>query len=54
MRGKPTLSPAANDSTVRWKFTDDQGRGWSGLALVEAAPEGKDQFIVTLKLAPDL
>jgi putative intracellular protease/amidase len=53
MRGKPTLSPAANDSEIRWKFTDDQGRGWSGLGLVEPAPDASDKFIVTLKLARD-
>jgi putative intracellular protease/amidase len=52
MRGAPTLSPAgANDSEVRWKFTDDLGRDWSGLGLIEPAPEEKGQFIVTLKLA---
>jgi len=52
MRGAPTLSPAgANDSEIRWRFTDDQGRDWSGLGLVEPAPDEKAKFIVTLKLA---
>ena len=52
MRGAPTLSPAgANDSEIRWKFTDDQGHDWSGLGLVEPAPDEKAKFIVTLKLA---
>jgi putative intracellular protease/amidase len=46
------LSPvSANQSEIRWKFTDDQGRGWSGLGVVEAAPDDKGKFAVTLKLA---
>jgi len=52
MRGAPVLSTAsANDSKIRWKFTDDQGRDWSGLGLVEPAPDDKSKFIATLKIA---
>jgi len=52
MRGVPIFEEArANDSEIRWKFTDDQGRGWSGLGLVEPALEDKNKFIVTLKIA---
>jgi putative intracellular protease/amidase len=52
MRGAPTFEQArTDDSEIRWKFTDDQGRNWSGLGIVEAAPDNKDQFIATLRLA---
>ena len=52
MRGAPVLSAAsANESRIRWKFIDDQGRGWSGLGLVEPAPADKNKFIVALKIA---
>jgi hypothetical protein len=52
LRGAPTFEQArANDSEIRWKFTDDLGRRWSGLGLVESAPEDKNKFIVTLKIA---
>ena len=52
IRGGVRLSPAsANGSEIRWKFTDDQGRGWSGLGVVEPAAEDKGKFVVTLKLA---
>ena len=52
MRGAPVLSGAsANDSKIRWKFTDDEGRNWSGLCLVEPAPDDKNKFIATLKIA---
>jgi hypothetical protein len=54
IRGSVRLSPEdANDIEIRWKFTDDQGRGWSGLGVVEPAPDDKGKFIVTLKLARD-
>ena len=52
MRGAPVLSAAsANGSKIRWKFTDDQGRGWSGVGGVEPAPDDKIKFIATLKIA---
>src|SRR5262245_54515785 len=52
VRGAPSLSPGgANDSKIRWKFTDDQGRSWSGLGIVEPAPNDKGKFLVTLKLS---
>lgn len=51
LRGAVRLSPVgANKSEIRWKFTDDQGRGWSGLGVVEPAPDDKGEFVVTLKL----
>jgi putative intracellular protease/amidase len=52
IRGVPTFDPArASDSEIRWKFVDDQGRGWRGLGLVEPAPDDKRTFIVTLSIA---
>ena len=54
IRGPIKLSlVGANDSEMRWKFTDDRGSGWSGLGTVEPAPDDKGKFVVTLKLARD-
>ncbi len=54
IRGAVRLSPgSANGSEIRWEFTDDQGRGWTGLGVVEPAPDDKDKFILTLELALD-
>jgi len=51
IRGVPTLSPKrANESEIRWTFTDDQGRNWKGIGSVEGAPEARDKFVVTLKV----
>jgi putative intracellular protease/amidase len=45
-------APKATDrAELEWKFTDDLGRGWSGLSVVEPAPDEKGKFVVTLKLA---
>ena len=52
MRTAPALQQArSNDSEIRWKFTDDQGRAWSGIASVEPARDEKDKFVATLKIA---
>jgi len=54
IRGAVNLSPmSATDPSIKWKFTDDQGRDWAGLGTVEASPEDKGKFIVTLRLARD-
>jgi putative intracellular protease/amidase len=47
----PTFIEGGKDSDMRWKFTDDQGRKWNGLGVVERAPDEADKFVVTLKLA---
>jgi putative intracellular protease/amidase len=53
-RGAVTLMPrGAGDSEVRWKFTDERGRGWSGVGVAEPSAEDKGKFVVTLKLARD-
>ena len=52
MRGMPRLSPG-NGSEIRWRFTDDQRRGWRGAGVVEPAPDEKGKFVLTLKLARD-
>lgn len=52
LRGTPRFS-RGNGSEVRWEFTDDQGRDWSGIGVVEPAPNEKGGFILTLKLARD-
>jgi len=52
IRGTPTFEQArTNDSEIRWKFTDDQGRGWNGVGVVERAPDDKSKFIASLKIA---
>jgi putative intracellular protease/amidase len=54
IRGAVNVSPmSASDSRIKWKFTDDQGRDWAGLGTVEASPDDKGKFIVTLRLARD-
>ena len=51
IRSTPILAPKrANESAISWKFTDDQGRNWNGSGSVEAAPDDRGKFIVTLKL----
>ena len=53
-RGTVTLLPRrASDNEVRWKFTDERGRGWSGVGVAEPSAEDKSKFVVTLKLARD-
>ena len=51
MRGVPELTGGKNGSEIRWRFTDTDGRDWSGVGLVEPAPDEKGKFIVTLKVA---
>src|SRR5439155_26103214 len=49
MRGAPVSRAAsANDSKIRWRFIDDEGREWSGVGVVESAPED-EQAINTWK-----
>ena len=52
IRGAPRLS-SGNGSEIRWRFTDDQGRDWRGVGVVEPAPDDKSKFVLTLKLALD-
>src|SRR5438067_2247228 len=52
MKGSPKLNlKSGNGSTIKWTFTDDEGRNWRGTGIVEASPDVKDKSIVTLKLA---
>jgi putative intracellular protease/amidase len=44
----------ANQSSLSWKFTDDEGHVWAGEETVQPAPDQKDQFVVTLKLSRQL
>jgi hypothetical protein len=51
IRGAVNVGPAsASDSRIKWKFTDDQGHGWDGSGMVEAAPDDKGKFVVTLRI----
>ena len=55
-RGAVTLLPRVASSSrpeVRWKFTDEQGRGWNGAVVAEPSPDEKGKFVVTLKLDRD-
>jgi len=51
LRSGPTFVPAEKPTEIRYKFTDDQSRAWSGLAVVEAAPDANEKFIISFKLA---
>jgi hypothetical protein len=51
VRSGPTFIKGGKESELKWKFTDEQGRNWNGLGIVEPAPDSKDKFIVVLKLA---
>jgi putative intracellular protease/amidase len=51
VRSGPTFITTKRDSELRWKFTDDQNHDWTGLSTVEPAPDDKEKFILTLKLA---
>jgi len=52
IRGKVNHRPIRpKDSTIKWKFTDDQGHSWNGQVAVKPAPNDKDKFVVSLKLA---
>jgi putative intracellular protease/amidase/DNA-directed RNA polymerase subunit RPC12/RpoP len=54
IQGKTSLSPVhPNDFEIGWQFTDDQGYGWNGLALLVPAPANEGKFVVTLKLRRD-
>jgi len=55
-RGPVTLvssnsSQNNNKSEMTWKFTDEQGYNWNGLAIVETADSQPGKFLVTLKLS---
>ena len=52
IRGAVNVSPlSGDDSRIKWTFTDDQNRDWTGLGTVEPAPDDKGKFVVTLKIA---
>jgi putative intracellular protease/amidase len=36
---------------IEWKFTDEQGRMWRGVASAEPSSDEKGQYVITLKLA---
>lgn len=50
-RGTPALDAQAASSQLKWKFRDDRGRGWRGVAVAEPSPREKDKFVLTLRLA---
>jgi len=45
--------PGTNKGEFGWAFTDDKGRGWTGQGTVEPAPDDREKFVVTLKVALD-
>lgn len=53
LRSGPTFLLTNIDSELRWKFADDQGHSWIGSGVVESAPDDKQKFVLTLKLARD-
>src|SRR5262245_12817645 len=50
MRSAPEFSGGENGSEIKWKFTDTDGRDWSGVGLVTPAPDEKGKFILTLRV----
>ena len=53
VRGSATLLPATaqnGKNEIGWKFTDEQGRDWSGDATVEPSDKA-GKFVLTVKLA---
>lgn len=50
-RGTPALAARAASSQLKWKFTDDEGRGWRGVGVAEPSPGEKEKVILTLRLA---
>jgi len=52
-RGPVVLGGTAGSSRIKWKFTDDQGRGWRGVGIAAPSPDEKDKFVLTLRLARD-
>jgi putative intracellular protease/amidase len=52
-RSGAKLAPRTADNELRWTFTDERGGNWSGSAVVQAAPDEKGQFIVTVRLLRD-
>lgn len=44
------VTPRKRPNEFQWKFTDEQGRAWLGSQLVEPSEEGKDKFVVTVRL----
>jgi len=47
----PEANNSDSQSSLEWKFTDEQNRDWKGRGLVEPATGEPGKFVVTLNLA---
>ena len=50
IRSGPTFISSEKESELTWKFSDDRGQAWNGLAVVEPVSDTQDKFVVTLRL----
>jgi len=48
-RGAVTMKASSSSSGINWKFTDENGRGWTGSGAVEPASDN-GKFVLTLRL----
>jgi putative intracellular protease/amidase len=51
-RGAVTMKAAGSSDTPRinWEFKDENGRNWSGIAVIESSSEDKPKNVLSLKL----
>jgi putative intracellular protease/amidase len=49
--GQASLKKPGGTAEIHWRFSDDQGRSWSGNCVIEPSLDDKDKFVVTMKLA---
>jgi putative intracellular protease/amidase len=47
----PMFDAAASNSQLSWRFTDDRGRAWKGVASIVPGPEPRSGIVATLKLS---
>jgi hypothetical protein len=47
----PVFDAAASNSQLSWKFTDDQGRNWKGVASVVPGAAANPGMVATMKLS---
>jgi len=51
-KGPVSLTVSTTDKSIlNWKFTDEDGREWTGEAKTEPVPDHEGGFVVTLRLA---
>lgn len=51
IKGRPVFSADASNSKLQWRFTDDQGHGWKGVAVVAPDLKATPGLVATVTLA---